>query len=132
MKKDIEKIGEVFEGIEEAETDVIQEKLDNLQEIYDRVLKRLEEEVQTDRVQAQKTYDQANQVVQLVIAEANIPQPSLLQALNGAMKNVQDSTQREYSILQEVSKAKQALEELQELGMEEANATGDFHRDEFL
>ena len=116
----------------EDDSDVIQEKLDKLQTVYDRVLERLEKEVQADRIQAQKTYDQANQVVQLVIAEANIPQPSLLQALNGAMKNVQDSTQREYSILQEVSKAKQALEELQELSMEEANATGDFHRDEFL
>ena len=127
MKEDIEKIEVIEDG-----SDVIQEKLDKLQTIYDRVLERLEQEVQADRIQAQKTYDQANQVVQLVIAEAKVPQPSLLQALNGAMKNVQDSTQREYSILQEVSKAKQALEELQELSMEEANATGDFHRDEFL
>ena len=122
MGKDLE-IKEVLEdengdSVLEDDTDVLQDKLDKLDAFYDRVLERLEKEVQEDRLQAQGTYQQANKVVKTIMDESGTPQPSLLQALNGAMKNVQDSTQREYQLLQEVSKAKQVLEELQEMGLE--------------
>jgi len=56
--------------------------------------------------------------------------PGILQSLNGAITNLQNSTQREKEILQEVAKKQQQLETLYELTREPDD--GEFNKNSVL
>ncbi len=114
------------EAKEKTAEDSIKEKLDAIEVKYNAIIERLEEEVQNDRTHAQETYFS----IKIYKDDGGKPSPGILQALNSAITNLQNSTQREKEILQEVAKKQQQLETLYELSKDPDDS--DFDRNELL
>ena len=115
---------------EQSAEDTIKEKLDAIEIKYNDIIERLETEVQADRKHAQDTYESIKTIIQEHVDVGGKSSPGMLQALNGSITNLQNSTQREKEILQEIAKKQQQLETLYELSKPEDDS--DFDRNKLL
>jgi len=118
------------EAKEKTAEDSIKERLDAIEVKYNAIIERLEKEVIDDRTHAQETYFSIKNIINIYKDDGGKPSPGILQALNSAITNLQNSTQREKEILQEVAKKQQQLETLYELSKDPDDS--DFDRNELL
>ena len=130
MDKATENIG-TDDDLRDVILESMKQKLKDIETKYDTIIDRLEKEVQEDRTHAQDTYKAIKGMVDTIRDDGGKISPGVLQALNGAITNLQNSTQREKEILQEIAKKQQQLEMLYELSKPQGN-DGAFDKDDLL
>jgi len=119
------------EDLRKVVLESIKQKLVDVETKYNTIIDRLETEVQDDRKHAQDTYAIIKEMVGTIRDSGGRISPGVLQALNGSVTNLQNSTQREKEILQEIAKKQQQLEVLYEMSKPQDNEDV-FDKDDLL